>query len=627
MLISSATYSQQVIFVDFIGSKIAYAPAIHKIFAAGHPSGESDYKLYEIDAITGSLKIAFDFNLDIDALAVSADGSLLYVGLRHLDSSVVVVNLPSMTIANVFSVRPNQSSPVYIIRKIFPSPNDPELVAISRKTSAGDFGDFVLYDHGVPRQNTIGTIYSTLYWSANSPVIYVTTGSELFLLEYDSQGLFGLDTAYQSLTSSVNMVSYNDRIYTAEGTVIDIKNKYPVLFGRFPPYFTFHGTWVDQDNHRIIQAKTGNEIIHLYTYDPVRLTLLGPPVPVPSHGQVFKQYMQLGTGSDFAAWAEGELMIVHFCTTNLPAPAIDPKYDEPVILCIGTPIVIPTPPGYNYVIDQDGMYHDSLVITTQGIYTIRIADANGCLSPPSKQIRVDDVFTTGKPSIRIWDGDKFTYTGAVNRCINGSTLFDASGANADWYEWSNGYIGDSLITDQTGNFWVYGISADGCKSVASDIIHVNALPLPAPDPPEILSKDGTNGCNNHSTIVLIAEDGYTDYHWSFGKTNWKSKNINITNTSTKSISLRGRNAQGCWSQFNTVDVFFYDIDPVTPHINVQFNLLSSSVSANAYQWFLNDVAIPDSDKPAWKANIPGDYKVRAFDGVCWSNLSLSETVH
>ncbi|HZV69344.1 MAG TPA: hypothetical protein VFG10_07365 [Saprospiraceae bacterium] len=628
MLCSCFATGQQVVSVDLKAHDLLYVPTMKKLLAVSYFSNEIT-KVYAIDEITGTKEVLLDFHIQISRMDVSADGSLLYLGLRHLDSSIIVVNLPSLTIENVFSVRPNQTLPIHTISRIKVSPQDPHLIAVMRDNPLvlDNYAEIVLYDHGVQRPNTIQNTSGAFYWAENKPVLYVSNGNEFSLLPFDDQGVYATDSLYRFPSGSTTLFFYNNRIYCPDRTVIDITQSRPAYFGRMALEVNFNDTWVDHDHNQIIQAYGNTDRIVLYMYDPVRLTPLGQPITVPAHGDTFGHYTSLGNGLDFAVLGEEDIMIVRFCENAPPAPVLDPKFDVPVILCLGSEINISPPSGYNYVIDQDGRYHDSLVITEQGTYTIRVANGNGCLSPASYPIKIQTASTPYKPSITVWNGTIFKYQATINRCDGGTTLFKGSSTNADWLEWSTGYIGDRLTTDQLGNIRVYGISDDGCKSEPSDIINVNAMALTTPEPPEIFSKDGANGCNNVDRVILLAEKGYAKYHWHTSDGTESSDTLKYVSPPTKkSISLRGLSAQGCWSEFSTIDVNFYDIDPAYPQIAVLYNYLSVNLSGHAYQWFLNGVPIPDSDVPVWKVFTPGDYQVRVFDGVCWSTLSSKKTM-
>jgi hypothetical protein len=324
---------------------------------------------------------------------------------------------------------------------------------------------------------------------------------------------------------------------------------------------------------------------------------------------------------------EEDIMIVHFCTDQPPSPVLDPVFDKPVTLCLlqGNKIVVPTPAGYDFVFDQYGYYRDSLVITSAGTYTIRVADANGCLSKPSAPIQVITASPPNKSTIRVRTGLNYEYRPDVYRCDNGKTLFDVYNANTSvWHEWSNGYTGDQLITEELGEFWVVAVNSSGCKSDTSEIVTVHPLNTPTPEPPDIIAPDGFNACTNLDEIVLQAEPGYVHYQWITSAGIFSNPVQSIQ--SGRLVTLRGSNAQGCWSDFNSAQVRFYNINPVLPSINVLLNYLSPNISGEAYEWFLNGNPIPDSNLQTWRALVPGDYQVRVFDGICWGKISFKKTI-
>jgi len=66
---------------------------------------------------------------------------------------------------------------------------------------------------------------------------------------------------------------------------------------------------------------------------------------------------------------------------------------------------------------------------------------------------------------------------------------------------------------------------------------------------------------------------------------------------------------GCQSEAS-VEVIFYDI--VTPIIAVEDNILTSS-EAEAYQWYLDGVPIPNATGMTYEVTASGNYQVETFD--------------
>lgn len=629
-------FSQEVVHVPVWSSRMVFASNVNKVFAYGRIDGDGDQMLYEVDAFTGETKLV-NLNLEITDMAISADGSLLYLGVNSLDSGIVVINVPSMTIAKVFSLRASQTEGEYNISDMEVSPNDPTLLAVlGKSTLQGEYERHLrIFDNGIVLPNYFeGRVtISSIKWSDEKPVIYGTSQYSFVQIPFDQQGAYTPDTVYATLDRASDLILYDDKLYSGGGLVIEEDKDFPVQYGEVPEFgsYTF---FIDELNNRLCRVRKFNDSIVVNAYDPQRLSNLDLKWNIPIPGSTITSLISLGPGPAFIVSTQENiidqhgLFIVRLCDQIPAAPLLDPAFNELIVLCTqpDKQIVVHPPGGYDFIIDQDGHKQDSIIIDETGSFTYRVMDANGCISKPSEFIHTTKGSIPAPPVIEHWNGLDLVTATTLNLCQNGKTYLYAPSVATSSTHWSTGYIGDTYYTDYTGSIWATCMNKEGCVSEKSNVVQINTSAASTPEPPEILSDGGFNFCINHGDITLKAGPGYTQYHWIYDNTHREDSQINIHSFVSKGYSLRGKDANGCWSDFNTIELNYPDYSPSTPQITQQINKLAATLSAFAYEWFKDDVPIPDSDTQVLTVTSPGAYQVRMFDGVCWSKLSFKKII-
>ena len=260
--------------------------------------------------------------------------------------------------------------------------------------------------------------------------------------------------------------------------------------------------------------------------------------------------------------------------TQPAAPVVSPA--GPNAICFGQNIVLTSTPGASYLW-SNGATTQSITITQSGSFNVRIVDANGCVSPPSLFVDVivnptpvapiisavgatnfcqggSATLQTNQASGILWNNGSTTsqitinttgqytatYTDAVG-CISpasapvqinvtplaASPSISASGptefcegetvtltsTSADSYLWSNGFTGQSIEVNTSGNYQVTtGASCPPANPSANTNVLVRPLPVP------IITADLRRDClpSQIHFSATSAGIGPFSYAWTFG---------------------------------------------------------------------------------------------------------------
>ncbi len=244
-------------------------------------------------------------------------------------------------------------------------------------------------------------------------------------------------------------------------------------------------------------------------------------------------------------------------------------------LCPGDSVILDVGPGYSSYRWSNGARTESIVVKTEGTYTVQVTNEFGCarnsksvdvvVHKPVRPLITPDRSLALCPgdSLRLDAGDGYLFyrwsTGALTRSItvrdsglytvegvdrNGCTTIsepvrvsigsklqpvvvasgpttlcqgeavrlDAGGEYAS-YRWSNGATTRSILVTEPGDYSVDVVSSGGCRgSSASVPVLMNPRPLPA-----IISDRDPVVCRGRS-VMLDAGAGYASYAWSNGDT-------------------------------------------------------------------------------------------------------------
>ena len=161
--------------------------------AAGAPSGNS---VVSVDPATGALGTPIPVGSEPDQLAISSDGTALWVGLDGA-SAVREVNLTNGTAGMQFSLGNNTGIYAYppVVHAIGVLPGSPNSIVLSSDLNQYIYEDMLqIFDSGVPRTNSIelSTIGSlpAIFVSPTKAEVYATSDDSGYqVLSYNSTGL------------------------------------------------------------------------------------------------------------------------------------------------------------------------------------------------------------------------------------------------------------------------------------------------------------------------------------------------------------------------------------------------------------------------------------------------------
>lgn len=193
------------------------------------------------------------------------------------------------------------------------------------------------------------------------------------------------------------------------------------------------------------------------------------------------------------------------------------------------------------------------------------------------------------------------------------------------YFWCNGVETDTLTINETGKYYLIGVSPEGCSEV-SEIFDVKVIDIP-PDQYKITLLNHNPACIGDTVKYKLWQIKYTDetytpytYVWSNG---CNDTIVNITEPTDLSITVT--NSIGC-SQTFFVDTVKFLAPPPIPKITKYSNLLVCHDSAYTYKWLFNGELINNDGKNFVAINYPGNYQVgiKREDIPCFSFSDVFE---
>jgi trimeric autotransporter adhesin len=174
----------------------------------------------------------------------------------------------------------------------------------------------------------------------------------------------------------------------------------------------------------------------------------------------------------------------------LPVPAISGVTS----FCSGNNSTLNAGAGYANYVWNTGALTQQLPVSTAGTYTVTVTDANNCTASANSIVTVNPLPI---PNI----------SGLFSICQGNNTTIDA-GAGYTNYLWSTGTAGQTITVSTGSTYTVTVTDANGCSNNDSQLITVNANPVPA--------ISGTLSICQGQNTTLSATPGYSGYLWSTG---------------------------------------------------------------------------------------------------------------
>ena len=206
----------------------------------------------------------------------------------------------------------------------------------------------------------------------------------------------------------------------------------------------------------------------------------------------------------------GSLTSAPVTVTVNPVPTV--TISGSLNICLGNQNLLDAGAGYSSYLWSTGQTSQTILISTEGIYSVTVSNSFGCKNSAS----VTAVYAT-LPSPVI--------TGNLSFCTGGSTILNA-GAGYSSYLWSTGATTQTITVTTAGDYDVTVTNAGGCSASAAVVVTLFTSPVP--------SISGNAGFCAASSTTLTASAGYTSYAWSTGAAT-QSISVNTTGTFTVTV--------------------------------------------------------------------------------------------
>ncbi|HHM20906.1 MAG TPA: gliding motility-associated C-terminal domain-containing protein, partial [Bacteroidetes bacterium] len=231
----------------------------------------------------------------------------------------------------------------------------------------------------------------------------------------------------------------------------------------------------------------------------------GPTLTVNANGE-YAVTVSDGTG------CTGETVL----NVELPEPPFV-LIDGPASICTGGTAQLSVPGTFAQAQWSTGAMTPSITVSTGGVYSVTVTDANGCTAEASLVLDVSDSLT---PVI----------TPTLADC-DGTSVLDVSGTY-DTYIWSDGSTNSTLVVNANGSYSVTVTDAGGCTgSAAIDVI--------LPDAPQVHIAGVEYLCEGDQ-IMLTAPGNFVQYLWNTGAT---TASITVVQGGIYSVTVS--DANGC----------------------------------------------------------------------------------
>lgn len=326
-------------------------------------------------------------------------------------------------------------------------------------------------------------------------------------------------------------------------------------------------------------------------------------------GQVDSSYYFYVVATDSVGNRELKTPIVEASTqiiSVLPTPSVSIVYGD-TAFCVGTDsIILKASDGYQNYAWNTGDTSQQITVYGSGNYYVIGGDNTG-LSSASVPVRVN-VFPRPFPELNVSE--------SVNLCVGDSLILSSDSAYVS-YLWSTGELSHQIVVDQAGRYYLEAVvDTNGCTNLAADTLDVSIVPLPPQ--PQVLTDSSFSFCEGDS-LQLYTDSNWTQYVWSTGA---ESPDIWVTEAGSYSLSVKDSFA--CQSPPSDSVLVVRIPKPETPEIQAsggQTLQLSSTLSGDSYQWYLNEQIIPGATDQQLVPIDTGEYQVQIWKDGCASDLS------
>ncbi len=300
-------------------NSLVYDP-VNRKFYASLPStvGPQGNSIVVIDPDTGEVGPPVAVGSEPDRMAVSEDGSRLYVALRG-SGMVRRVDLPGLKVGMQF--------PVGGARNLAVLPGHRDVVVVQRGEAAGHGGGVALYDQGVQRPSTASPNSFALSFRDR---LY-TYQNEISSWEFSTwsvtpAGLVHASGRPSELFGNLAISGENGRVYTDNGAVLDPETRQ--VLGRFAGFSWSMPVEPDASTGRVFHLERDRiQAFDYRTFVPLEsLPLFGNGGILSGHARGFVEYGRglLRWGPDGLAFRDREqVFLVRTPFVGRPIPPVN----------------------------------------------------------------------------------------------------------------------------------------------------------------------------------------------------------------------------------------------------------------------------------------------------------------
>ncbi len=213
--------------IEIASNDLRYDATRNRLWLAVPPTTAGGNSVQSLDVASGNLGSPISLGAEPTSLAISDDGSRMYVGFLTA-SSIRPIDLATETAMAAFALPNDQNGPT-IATDLAVQPGHAETVAVA--PAEGSFTPVglspVIFDSGVPRPN--GNVYASgnlLLWASASRIYDYTNDSNASVYSYDvdSQGVTANSFRGGINNDYLRLVAAGGLLYNRNGSIFDATN-------------------------------------------------------------------------------------------------------------------------------------------------------------------------------------------------------------------------------------------------------------------------------------------------------------------------------------------------------------------------------------------------------------------
>lgn len=320
--------------------------------------------------------------------------------------------------------------------------------------------------------------------------------------------------------------------------------------------------------------------------------------------------------------------------TNNPLPNAPLFNSASPVFCNGDSVILSTNAGLTYQWRKDGTNitgatKDSLVIFTNGLYSVAVKDGNGCRNlSDTLRVKVNPL-----PAATV------TPSAATGICQGDSLRLQANTGTLLTYKWYKdgtvipNAINGSYTAGVSGGYAVYVTDSNGCSRMsAATALTVNPIPS------VVTSLSGvTTFCDGNTVTITVPAAANLNYQW-------QRNNVNVAGTGgTYAAGTSGtyrvivtNTVTGCKDTSGNINVTVHPLPPAaityTRPLAFCFGdsvVLSTAIGAGlTHKWLFNTFPVTGAADTFYVAKASGSYAVVVTDAnTCSRTASVTVTAH